>query len=219
MKMLAFNGTITKKDFVKELKKHQKLDAFTKGVYWNDGKGCAVGCSLKSISDLKKIKIQKDDHSLYEKHLGVPEWLARLEDTLFEGMSVEKSKSWPVDFALAINEGADLEKVKTPFVIMILEHSLESLDKTKFDVDKWPQVKAAIEGSRAAVTQMIDAQKSGDKEKIEAARSAEGAARSAESAARSARSAEGAAWSARSAASAAYDYYADRLLEMLKECK
>jgi hypothetical protein len=198
--MLAFNGTLSKNEFVTELKKHQALDAFTKGLYWEDGKGCAVGCSIKSISDLKKIKIKKDDHSAYEEHLGVPEWMARLQDTLFEGMSLEKSKSWPVDFAEAINEGADLEKVKTPFVIMILEHSIISLDKTQFDAEQWPQVKAAIDGSRSAIQQMIEAQKSGDEKLIETAESAaESAARSAAwSAAWSA--AESAAWSAASAA-------------------
>ena len=117
--MQAYTQTITKAEFVKELRAHQKADNFISGSYWNEEqqKGCAVGCSLESISRIKKIKFSFDDHSMYPKHLGIPEWLARLEDAIFEGVSIERSKRWPVEFAEAINEGADLEKIKTPFLI------------------------------------------------------------------------------------------------------
>jgi hypothetical protein len=99
----AYRGTITKKDFVNELKKHQEMDNFIRGNYWTGKKGCAVGCSLKSISTVNDLNLRQfSDHALYETHLGIPEWLARLEDTLFEGMSEEKSRAWPVDFAVAI---------------------------------------------------------------------------------------------------------------------
>jgi hypothetical protein len=249
--MKAYEATITKTEFVRELKKHQKADDFIRGTYFNStsGKGCAVGCSLESVSRLKKLKFSFDDHTLYEKHLGIPEWLARVEDTLFEGMTEERSKTWPVEFAEAIHPGADLEKVRVPFIVMLLEHTLQSMDSVKFDREKWPDVAKAIEGSRAAVKQMIKAQKSGDRGAIDEARSAAlsaysaaysaysaaysaysaaysaySAALSAYSAARSAysaaRSAYSAARSADSAArSAAYNHYADRLIEMLKGCK
>jgi hypothetical protein len=262
-KMKAYTLTISKEEFVTELKKHREADNFIRGTYWRDGKGCAVGCGIESISRTKGIELAKDDHAEYERHLGIPEWLARVEDGFFENMSVEKSKDWPVRFAEAIHPGADLEKVKTPFIIMLLEHALASVDAAKFDAEKFPEVAKAVAGSKAAVLEMIAAHREGRYLSAEAARSAArsaeeaawSAARSAWSAARSAarsawsaawsaeeaarsaarsaeeaawsaarsaaRSAEEAAWSAaRSAAwSAAYDYYAERLLEMLSECK
>jgi hypothetical protein len=266
--MQAYSQTITKKEFIAELKKHQKADNFQKGGYWDGQKGCAVGCSLKSLDTVKKLGLTDfSQHKDYETHLGIPEWLARVEDGLFEGMSLKKSKEWPVKFAEAIKEGADLEKAKYPFLIMILEHTLVSMDKTKYDKKKWPQVTAAITGSKAAVKLMIEAHKlaiKGDnwarsaagseaysaadlaadsaRSAADSARSAAYSADSARSAADSARSAadsavysaadlaadsarsaadsaRSAAYSADSARSAAYDYYADRLLEILKDCK
>jgi hypothetical protein len=100
--MQAYSQTITKKEFVAELKKHQKADNFKKGGYWDGEKGCAVGCSLKSIDTVKNLGLKQFNmHKDYETHLGIPEWLARVEDGLFEGMSLKKSKTWPVKFAEA----------------------------------------------------------------------------------------------------------------------
>jgi hypothetical protein len=244
--LLAYKKGIKKRDFVAELEAHARADNFLKGTYDKGEKGCAVGCSLKSVAKLKGITLTPSDHREYEAHLGIPEWLARLEDTLFEGMTLERSKTWPVEFAKAIRIGSNLEKAKMPFLVMVLEHSLSSLDACVYDEAAHPQVKAAIEGSRAAVKQMIAAQKSGNEADIQAARSAaESAAWSARSAARSADSAawsawpaawsarsaawsarsaawsaESAAWSAESAAwsaESAYDYYGNRLIEILRE--
>jgi hypothetical protein len=194
--MKAYEATITKTEFVRELKKHQKADDFIRGTYFNStsGKGCAVGCSLESVSRLKKLKFSFNDHTLYEKHLGIPEWLARVEDTLFEGMTEERSKTWPVEFAQAIHPGADLERVRVPFIVMLLEHTLQSMDSVRCDREKWPDVAKAIEGSRAAVKQMIKAQKSGDRDAIEEAYARRRTRR------RSAYSAYSAAYSAASAA-------------------
>ena len=73
-------------------------------AYWEGGKGCAVGCTIHSA-----------DHNQYEKKLGIPIWLARVEDRLFEGMSNKSAKAWPEQFLRAINPGADLNKVRAPF--------------------------------------------------------------------------------------------------------
>jgi hypothetical protein len=202
--MRAYKATISKTEFVKELKAHQAADNFVRGSYWERGKGCAVGCSLEAISRIKSLKFSFDNHKLYEAHLGIPEWMARLEDSIFEGIGEQRAKVWPVEFAEAIHVGADLEKAKVPFLIMVLEHSLSSMSAAKYAAVTHPEVESAITGSIAAVEQMIKAQKSGNKADIEKARSA---ADSAYSAARSARSADSAAYSAYSADSAADSAY------------
>ncbi len=159
--MKAYSTTIGKREFVAELKKHREQDNFVRGSYWSGGKGCAVGCSLESIGRVKQLKLDPSSHALYPVHLGIPEWLARVEDSFFEHMSVEKSKDWPVRFAQAIPVGANLEKAKVPFIIMLLEHSLVSMKAAKYDEKANPAVKNAITGSIKAVKQMIKAQKTG----------------------------------------------------------
>jgi len=228
--MRAFTLGISKKDFVSELKIHQAADNFLKGTYWENGKGCAVGCSLKSVSKLKDIDLNGfNSHVDYETHLGIPEWLARLEDTIFENVSDDRSKLWPVQFGEAINEGSDLDKVKTPFLIYILESCLDSMSSLKYDETEFPYVKKAVDGSVKAVTEMIRCHRDGADLSAawSAAESAASAAWSAawsaaESAAASAaESAASAAWSAAESAawSAAFEKYADKLLKLIKKEK
>ena len=213
--MKTYSG-ISKKDFVAEMHLHAELDNFIKGTYGQGGtKGCAIGCGLKSLNKLKDIDVDTSDHSQFEKHGLYPEWLARLEDTLFEGVSDERSKTWPVKFTKAMPDGVEFEKldqqVKIPFIVFILESNIENQTRLLEKVTD-ENIKAVVQQSIAVNKQMIAAQKSGDKVKIEDARSA------AESAAESAVwSAESAVWSA--ARSAAYEKYANELLRLLRKCK
>lgn len=107
---------------------HIKADEVIKGKYWKDGKGCAVGCTIHS-----------SNHKAYEKELGIPEWLALLEDALFEGMSPQKAKTWPKRFLSSIKVGSDLDKIKIPFVTILLKYCLKN-----FDHNKHPDVKNCI---------------------------------------------------------------------------
>ena len=145
-KLKAYHGKIeTKKFYVNRMKQHIKADELVRGNAWDGEKGCAVGCTLN-----------KYNHKAYETELGIPEWLAKVEDTLFEGMSLKKSKTFPKLFLEAIKPGVDLEKAKAPFIVFILKSTLKSMDRVKFDKEKNPDVVEAIKGSKAAVQQMID---------------------------------------------------------------
>jgi hypothetical protein len=173
--MRAFENTpITKEQFVTQLKWHQEQDLITKGTYGEElsgdnFKGCAVGCSINSMNIQLKEKLRTDSHQLYEKYLGVPEWLARLEDTIFEGLPEARSKLWPVEFGEAIKVGSDLEKIKVPFVVYILEQNIKTLDSLVIDEKEFKKVFDCIEESRAVQVQMIEAHLSGDKDKIASA--------------------------------------------------
>jgi hypothetical protein len=138
--MKAFHGDENiKKIYLERVMAHQKADEIEKGYYWENGKGCAVGCTIHSSDDSK-----------YEMELGIPVWLAKLEDRLFEKMSNESSKKWPFSFLEAINTGSDLEKVKAPFLIFVLESALE-----KFDHKRYP-------GCKKVIQDVIDLYKSGE---------------------------------------------------------
>src|SRR3990167_431915 len=101
-KMLAYhNDPKIKKSVIDEMAKHRKADNLIQGYgYWKDGKGCAVGCLLKS-----------GNHSDYETKFGIPRALAFLEDRIFEGLPKKDAIKWPEKFLSAIKPGADLSMV------------------------------------------------------------------------------------------------------------
>ena len=189
--MQAFlNDPAIKAKYLGRVDAHREADQLVKGKYWEDGKGCAVGCTIHS-----------SNHIAYETLLGIPVALARLEDAIFEGLPNERAMTWPSEFLQSIEVGKDLSLVTPKFLYWLLttpainpgiEHEL---------------VKDAI-GQCAAVVKIWADGGVLDKS---ARSAAESAARSAaESAAWSA------AWSAWSAARSAYVLMADKLIELLK---
>src|ERR1700688_2215079 len=123
----AYQGGISKDDFIAEIKSHMEKDLFIKGTYKeidskNSFKGCAVGCSIQSIKNINK------DHSLYEKYLGIPIWLAKIEDSIFEGLPFDLSKEWPLRFSMAIKVGANLNRILPKILIWIIKSTLKYFD-------------------------------------------------------------------------------------------
>lgn len=88
--LIAFhNNPAIKAKLLSDLEEHARLDRIVHGRYWQNGKGCAVGCTLHSMG----VKDgQTSDHSLYETKLGIPQVIARLEDRIFEGLGNGKAK-------------------------------------------------------------------------------------------------------------------------------
>ena len=181
--MKAFHGYASVKEkYIARVEAHMAADEVTRGVGFEPASGgkkakmCAVGSTLDAY-----------DHSRYPFELGIPEWLARVEDTLFEGMSVEKSKTWPRDFLNVIDLGVNLERAKAPFLLVVLRSTLRTFDHTGN-----PKVAAAVQGAIA----LWERSDIGTLDWISAASAAESAARS--------------------AASAAYDSFADALILILR---
>ena len=189
-----------KTDFVKEIKWHQDQDKLIKGTYAEgsngDFRGCAVGCSIHSLNRLKHKKYSTSNHAIYETELGLPEWLARLEDTIFEGLPNKEAMQWPLQFSKAIPVGVDLEPVKWQFCAYLMKENIDRVLKLDISDKLKEQVVKAIRGVLSVHENAI---KTGEWDKS--------AARSAESAALSA------AWSA------AYIKHSKELLRLLKEAK
>jgi hypothetical protein len=125
--MIAFHGdSNTKAKYVERVKAHAAADEIIHGQYWEAGKGCAVGCTIHG-----------SDHRRYEKELGVPLMLARLEDRIFEGMTNGDAKEFPLRFLSAIEPGADLSLVWHQFAHWLLVDPQDGVikyaktDKTK----------------------------------------------------------------------------------------
>jgi hypothetical protein len=189
------NDPAIKASILAVLKKHRLADEIVKGQYWEEGKGCAVGCTIKS-----------GNHAEYEDQFGIPQMLAHLEDGIFEGLPNAKAKAWPEKFMIAISPGADLSFVGWKF-----QHWLLTDEKVNPGINH-PLVKSAIADVAKIIWQLATGE-TVSTSAASAARSAASAARSAESAARSA---ESAARSAESAASAAYSLMSDKLIKLIK---
>lgn len=153
MTLLSFhNDPKIKAKYLKLVNAHFKADEIIKGQYWQDGKGCAVGCTIHG-----------SDHRKYEIELGIPEWLAIVEDAIFEGPPNKRARNWPGEFLKAVPIGKDLNQIKIPFLIVVVESVLD-----KFDHEKFPQVKAVID-------QTLDVLKNKPNNKKAAAEAAEAA--------------------------------------------
>jgi hypothetical protein len=239
MELSFKNDPKIKRALVKRMNDHIKADELVQKATGQDGKGCTVWCALNN-GDLKRGY----DHTAFPDVLGLPEWLARLQDTLFENLNQEDAKAFSASWVKAIPVGKNLEPVKWKFCVFILKENIERVLLLDIADDLKKQVVDSILG---VITLHDDAIKSGNWNESaaesaarSAAESARSAAESAWSAARSAawsaawsaaesawsaaRSAAESAWSAarsaaesaRSAArSAAYKRYADHLIELL----
>ena len=97
------------------MKKHRNLDALIKGSYAKENgifKGCAVGCAVQSLNVKRGLHIKHDDHAGIAEASGVPEWLYRLADTLFENLPEPENQDFAVEYLEAIPGGVNLEPVK-----------------------------------------------------------------------------------------------------------
>src|ERR1019366_7858428 len=105
--MKAFlNDSKVKAKYIKRVKEHRIADELIKGATGQEGKGCAGWCTLNNYN-----------HKAYETELGIPEWLARVEDTIFEGLPDDRAQVWPEQFLKAIKIGKDLNKIEAACTI------------------------------------------------------------------------------------------------------
>jgi hypothetical protein len=131
--LLAFhNDPAIKAKYVARVKAHTLADEIRQGFYWQNGKGCAVGCTIEG-----------NDHNRYETELGIPQQIARVEDGLFEALSETDAKAFPLQFLEAIPVGADLSMVVSNLMLDILAHPEKGLlqlprltDRTKVAIEQ-----------------------------------------------------------------------------------
>lgn len=112
--LLAWHGDAKlQKAAVATMAAHREADTLVKGLYWQNGKGCAVGCLIHG-----------SDHTLYEPRFGIPQALAQLEDTIFENLPNGDAMKWPERFLKAAKPGADLSLVQWKFLAFVVDEAL-----------------------------------------------------------------------------------------------
>jgi hypothetical protein len=209
------NDQKIKDKYVARVQSHMEADAIIQGTGWENGKGCAVGCTLENYNPKQ-----------YEIELGIPNWLAHLEDRIFEGLPNKEAQKFPLQFLQSMPVGVSVEdfyKLRCDLDYKRLAKLLKNLTEEN---NEWG-VKAAIEECMRLNGEYTEAKD----DKWSAARAAawsavRGVAESARAAAESAAwsAVRGVAESARAAAesaawSAAWQFERDNLLEALKKLK
>ena len=111
--MLSFHSDLSiKSNYLARVAGHADADEIVKGRYWENGKGCAVGCTIHA-----------ETHESFERELGIPQMLAWLEDVIFEGLPNRLAKNWPQRFLSSIAPGRDLSPVGWQFLHWLLTES------------------------------------------------------------------------------------------------
>ena len=189
--LIAYHGKQEIKDiYLARVRAHRAADEIIHGTYWEDGRGCAVGCTVHSSI-----------HAAYETELGIPRILARLEDGIFEALDNGHAQAWPERFLAAITPGADLSMVWPRFTLWLLADPEDGVIRAKTE----PQKKAIIQ-----VSLLFERWVSGAKPSEDEFR---GAARSASASAYAAAAAHAAAYAARKASRLKQ---ADKLIELME---
>jgi hypothetical protein len=97
-------------EFLEQSVAHFKADMLLRGTYGEEGydsfKGCSVGCHLHHIfpdATPDEVANMDEKHFKVAKHYGYPEWLALLQDSVFEGLPNGESAKWHVQLAEALH--------------------------------------------------------------------------------------------------------------------
>ncbi len=219
MNLLSYhNDPSIKLKYQQRFEAHRKADEVIQGTGFDSrsNRGCFVGCTLDNY-----------DHSQFPVELGIPEWLAHLADSIFEGLPKGEAPQFGTDLLEAIPVGVDLNPVKWKLSIWRHTQQLEYVTDEKvrrsldlvIDYCQDQLSGTATEEQRIEVREIARSAADWTTESVAesaywTARSAESAASVAESVAESARSAYSSAESARSAY---WSAERDQLLSILRE--
>ena len=116
MKMKIFHGDSALADmYLSRVQSHYDADEIIKGTYWENGKGCAVGCTIHS-----------NNHKDYETLIGLPEGVARLQDRIFENLPDAAAKEFPLQFIKACHKstGKVSDDITKKFFVWLLTEEL-----------------------------------------------------------------------------------------------
>ena len=140
------NNPTLKAQLIEQITAHRVADHLVRGTYNAERNGhfvgCAVGCSIETLNRLTGSSYEHSDHSCYEPGFGVPQVLARLQDSLFEWLPAGEHLNWPLAFWSAVPVGADLRMVWPQFAHWLLVDPTNGVIRFA----KTERVKKSIEG-------------------------------------------------------------------------
>ena len=99
-----FNDDMLKQEYTNRLLNHQRADEIIQGEYWENGRGCALGCTFNAKG------MDEKNNSIYdtcETKLNVPACIAKVEECIFEHSTSFYAKTFPLRFLNSIPVGFD----------------------------------------------------------------------------------------------------------------
>ena len=109
---------------------HRRLDLLAGGAYHTlDGRVCAIGCQVGTLREHDPERYGRllwNDHASLAQALGIPEWLLRLEDCIFERLPLDDRLEWPGRLISAIPVGVDLELVRYRWRVSLLQRRIDA---------------------------------------------------------------------------------------------
>jgi hypothetical protein len=225
-------------------KQHRLADEYIKGTYGDiDGgkfKACSIGCAINDLNKINGTEINTSSHAELAAALGIPEWITKVADTIFENLPAPLHTEWSERWLAAVAEkqGADFSLVLPRFLLRMLDELPEqdrqdvvsAISGVREVLQNWADTGAvdmpAAEAARAAAEAAWAAWAAEAAEAALAAAWAAWAARAAAwaaEAAEAARAAAWAAWAARAAAraawAAAWEQTANDLIDLILEAQ
>ena len=97
-----FGSKNIKQKYVVRMKAHIAADQLVHGSYWENCKGCAIGCVVEKASD---------PHEQMQRELNVPMPVIYLYEKIFESLTGPRDMQFPLQVLQAITEGSDLSLV------------------------------------------------------------------------------------------------------------
>ena len=114
MSNLAFHNDPALADLIRgQVAAHAAADEIAQGVYWQNGKGCFIGCIAHS-----------DDPARVEQLTGFPVMLTKIAEGIFEGLPNEQAKAFLPRAINAPKVGASLDLVGWKFLHWLVDEVL-----------------------------------------------------------------------------------------------
>ena len=96
-----FNEPKLKQAVMDRLREDRRLDRLAQGVYFEDGKGCHLGCLTRC---------NENSHEAVERMFNIPVRIAYWLEAVFENLPEDQCEWWVIEGTNAIPVGADLSK-------------------------------------------------------------------------------------------------------------
>ena len=113
MRTAFFGEPELKAKVMDRLREDRRLDRISQGIYWDDSKGCHLGC-------LTRCGESQSPHEATERMFGIPVKVAYWLEAVFEGLPEEDCEWWVIEGTNAIPVGADLSLAHHKFASWLL---------------------------------------------------------------------------------------------------
>lgn len=106
-----FGESDLKSAVMERLREHRRMDTIVQGVYFNDGRGCHLGCITHA---------SKNTHRVAERLFGIEQRVGYWLEIIFERLPKEDCAAWVLESTEAIPVGADLSRCHHHFCAWLL---------------------------------------------------------------------------------------------------